>query len=167
MTTLYANPYNIDGTGFYFTSAEEYAEKSSGHTDRFGNLVEEYSIEYIDGDNPGLFKAAEINQATLERWFDDLEHIDDDSDEGYALDYLLTVIGYDLDTALERYTDVNIHHGSATDYAYELIAETTDLSNLGNLANYIDYDAIARDMRLNGEIYEIERTLLVTNPQDF
>lgn len=34
-------------------------------------------------------------------------------------------------------------------------------------ANYVDYQALARDMRLGGDIVEIEREILVTNPYDF
>ena len=30
MTTLYAQPYNIDATGFYFDSAEDYESKAKG-----------------------------------------------------------------------------------------------------------------------------------------
>jgi antirestriction protein len=35
------------------------------------------------------------------------------------------------------------------------------------LRYYIDYDAIARDMQINGEIAEIDRELIVTNAQEF
>lgn len=40
------------------------------------------------------------------------------------------------------------------DYAQELIEETTEIPE--NLANYIDYQAIARDMELGGEVFTIE-----------
>ena len=36
-----------------------------------------------------------------------------------------------------------------------------------SLRHCIDYDAIARDMEINGEITEIERELIVTNAQEF
>ncbi|MBL3591784.1 MAG: antirestriction protein ArdA [gamma proteobacterium endosymbiont of Lamellibrachia anaximandri] len=36
-----------------------------------------------------------------------------------------------------------------------------------NLQYYIDYQAIARDMKINGEIIEIERDLIVTNAHEF
>ncbi len=41
---------------------------------------------------------------------------------------------------------------TASDYAGELINETTVVPE--NLRYYIDYDAIARDMQINGEITE-------------
>lgn len=57
MTTLYANPYNIDAAGFYFESANAFIEKSTNLTDRYGNLVEEFEIEFIDGDDVEIFSA--------------------------------------------------------------------------------------------------------------
>ena len=37
----------------------------------------------------------------------------------------------------------------------------------GAQCGYIDYQAFARDMTLNGEIIELNKYLLVTNPYDF
>ncbi len=54
---------------------------------------------------------------------------------------------------------------TAKDYAYDLIEETTEIPE--NLRSYIDYDAIARDMEINGEIVEINHDLIVTNAQEF
>ena len=47
------------------------------HVDRYGNLVEEFEIQFIDGDNAQLFEACGINQANLNRWFDDIEFLQD------------------------------------------------------------------------------------------
>ncbi|MGB7433215.1 MAG: antirestriction protein ArdA, partial [Ahrensia sp.] len=51
MTTLYAQPYNIDANGFYFESAEDYAAKAKDNVDRYGQFVEEYEIQFIDGED--------------------------------------------------------------------------------------------------------------------
>ena len=53
MCVLYANPYNTSVTGFYFSNHEEYHSKSSVLTDSFGQPVEEYEIDYIEGGWPG------------------------------------------------------------------------------------------------------------------
>lgn len=76
--TLYAQPYNIDAVGFYFTSAEEYEQKAEGLTDRYGCPVEEFEIQYIDGDDGALFSAVGVDQSNLEAWFEllDLEDYD-------------------------------------------------------------------------------------------
>ena len=44
-TTLYAQPYNLDASGFYFGSMAEYTEKSEGLTDRYGSPVEEFELQ--------------------------------------------------------------------------------------------------------------------------
>ena len=73
MTTLFANPYNIDAGGFYFESADEFTEKSPNLTDRYVNPVEEFEIDFIDGDDATLFNACGIYQANLSTYFDDIE----------------------------------------------------------------------------------------------
>ena len=75
--TLHATPYNRDATGFYFTDAHDYEVKSTVHVDRYGNLVEEFKIQFIDGDDAQLFEVCGINQANLNIWFDDIEFLQD------------------------------------------------------------------------------------------
>ena len=58
-TTLYANPYDTSYTGFYFGSIEEFNDQLSQAS------YEEVEIDYIDGDNPGLFQATKIHHGTL------------------------------------------------------------------------------------------------------
>jgi len=42
MTTLYAQPYDITATGFYFEGAEDYAAKAAKALNSSGELVEEF-----------------------------------------------------------------------------------------------------------------------------
>jgi hypothetical protein len=163
-TILYANPYSLDATGFYFSSAEEYEAKAENLKDRFGNPVEEFEIDFIEGDAPELFRLAEINQSNIDFWFDGVDWLSDDSEEAYAVKFLLD-LGLPLEEALERYEDVQIFHGTAEDYAMELIEECYDLPEIAQ--RYFDYEAFARDLELNGDIVEIERDRIVTNPKDF
>lgn len=74
---------------------------------------------------------------------------------------------YDLPT-LTNYCIENacLFEGSASDYAYELIEDCYATKSMGTLANYIDYDAFARDMLLNSEIVELGYNLFWTNPHD-
>ena len=46
MTTLHATPYNIDARGFYFTDINEYKTKATSLVDCYGNLVEEFEIQF-------------------------------------------------------------------------------------------------------------------------
>lgn len=161
MTTFFAQPYSIDHTGFYFDSLENF---EAGMEKLNARGCEEVEIQYIDGECglSRLARATGIDQTTIALWFDELEDLD--THEIDQLCFLLDC-GYDLDSALTRYEWVCIFHGSAEDYARELIEETTDIPE--NLRFYIDYEAIARDMGYNGEIVEIEREVIVTNAHEF
>ena len=160
MTELYAQPYSTEYTGFYFNSAESFDD---GMEELNKKGCEEVEIQFIDGQahEPSLFKAAEINQSNISLWFDELEDMsaDDATRICFLLDYL------DIEEALARFEEVYLHYGSAEDYAQEIIEETTEIPE--NLQYYIDYEAIARDMKINGEIIEIERDLIVTNAHEF
>jgi len=160
MTEFYAQPYSIEHTGFYFDSIEKFDDGMEALNEKG---CEEVEIQFIDGEahHPSLFKAASIGQGNISLWFDDLEDLA--SDDATRLCFLLDYLS--LDDALSRYDEVYLHYGTAEDYAQELIEETTEIPE--NLRYYIDYEAIARDMKINGEIIEIERDLIVTNAHEF
>ena len=125
---------------------------------------EEVEIQLINGDLHlcQLAKALNIGQCDLHLWFDEL---DDLSSEDTARIIFLLDLGFRIGDALSRYEDVCLHYGTTEDYAQDLIEETTDIPE--NLRYYIDYEAIARDMKINGEIVEIEHELIVTNALEF
>ena len=57
-----------------------------------------------------------------------------------------------IDSATED-NFTNTYHGkydSAEDFAEEFAMDTTNLKNMGKLANYIDWERYARDMKYNG-----------------
>jgi Antirestriction protein (ArdA) len=152
MTTLHAQPYNIDACGFYFTSAEEYETKQEALRDRFGAPVEEFEIQYIDGDESQLFEACKIHQGNLATWFDDIESLD--RQEKAQLFYLVDQGGYDLSEALECYDDVCLYEGPLLDAATGLFDELYLHDVPEAVRNYIDYDAFANDCRVNGDMTE-------------
>ena len=79
MPNIYhATPYDISATGFYFETLDECRERASRHRNEYGDPVEEYEIQFIDGDNYELFKAIGVNQANLPLWFDQFEDLDED-----------------------------------------------------------------------------------------
>ena len=161
MTEFYAQPYSTDHTGFYFDSVENF---EAGMDKLNAKGCDEVEIQFIDGDAhlAQLAKSAYIGQGDIIFWFEQLEDLDE---EAVTKICFLLDTGYELKQALERYDDVYLHHGTAEDYAYDLINDTCDVPDY--LANYIDYKAIARDMELNGEISEIEHELIVTNALEF
>jgi len=151
--TYHATPYDISASGFYFKDFEEYEEKAASHRNDYGQPVEEYEIQYIDGDDCALFNALGINQANLEKWFDDFEG-QYDGEELVKILYLAQDRGMDMDSIDPRWLDeVYIFEGSMTEYAENYLDETginDAVEKAGLNPFYIDVEAYARDMEING-----------------
>ncbi len=162
MTTFYAQPYSLDHTGFYFDSLKDF-ETGMKRLNEQG--CEEVEIQFIDGNAylSDLAKAAGIHQGNVHLWFEMLDDLEETA--AIQLTFLLDDIGYSLEDALERYEDVCLYEGKASDYAYDLYEDCYDIPK--SLRFYIDYDAIARDMAINGEITEIRHDCIVTNASEF
>lgn len=149
MTTFYAQPYNIDASGFYFDSAKAYAKKATTNRDRFGMPVEEYEIQFINGDDTDqlLAKALPINQATINRFFELAETWEDH--EKIRVYIAVCECGYSFDAASEDVDglDVDLYE---VDSLKELAEQFVDDGLFGeipdHLARYIDLEAIARDL---------------------
>ena len=154
MTTLHATPYNIDATGFYFENVSEYETKATIQVDRFGNLVEEFEIQFIDGDDAELFEACAINQANLNRWFDNIEFLQDFEKAG--LYYLVAIAGYNLEQALTKIDEPCIYQGELLEAATDLFDECYLPSIPDNIKYYIDYEKFARDCQLGGDLCEFD-----------
>ena len=159
-TTLYANPYDTSYTGFYFDSTDQFDQKLSV------SKFEEVEIDYIDGDNPKLFQAANIHQCDIDTWFDELDQYSDTDDEAISIRYLMDF--YDTEAAIQRHNEVILYNGDIADYAFELVEDVYPLDQLPDLIRcHIDYDSIARDMALNSEVAEIDHNLWVVNCLEF
>lgn len=154
MTTLHATPYNIDAIGFFFTDADDYATKASIHLDRFGNLVEEFEIQFIDGDDAQLFEVCGINQVNLSTWFDNIEFLQDH--EKINLYYLVAIAGYNLTEALEKLDEPSIYDGVLKEAATELFVECYLHAIPEIIQAYIDYERFARDCQYGGDMTEFE-----------
>jgi hypothetical protein len=167
MTILHASPYNPDARGFNFSTAEDFTIRASALRDRFGAPVEEFSIEYLDGDDSKLFEACKINQTNLDVWFDDIETLEDY--EKAALFYLVDQAGYDLSDAMSSVDDVTLYAGRLIDAATELFDECYLPEVPEAVRNYIDYESFANDCRLGGDMCEFRidgTTWTVTNASD-
>ncbi|SDG95671.1 Antirestriction protein (ArdA) [Paraburkholderia phenazinium] len=156
-TAAYGNrycavPYGYSGRSFYFSDMEEY---SKGYEAGLP-MIEEYSIEFIDGStgDAQLFNALKIDQSTLERWFDEVEDLNDN--EKAALFFLVDNNGMDLDDAMDKRDDVMLREGSELDAGTEIFDEMYMDNMPAGAKSYVDYESFARDLRLNGEIVEFE-----------
>ena len=102
MTQLHAQPYDLSASGFYFESFEEFTEKSSNHRNMFGQSVEEYQIQFIDGEaiDCALAESVGINQVNIQKFIE----ISDLWSEDDKLRYVLAVgeCGYAFDLDFRR-----------------------------------------------------------------
>lgn len=162
-TLLHAQPYDISATGFYFRSLEDYEQKSTNHKNDYGDEVEEYEIQFIDGDDLDcdLFKALSIHQGNFNHYFTACEDWDDDQ----KIKVIIAVgeAGYDFDLENGDPDDFDIdlyEQDTLRDLAEQFIEEGLFGEIPENIRFYLDYDAIARDLgmdyteiRLNGTNY--------------
>ena len=163
-TELYAQPYNRDAKGFNFKDMAQYQVQANNRLDGYGNLVEEFEIQFIDGDDSELFKACQIDQTNLDTWYDEIESLDEF--DKLNLYYLTTVAGYTLSDALLKIEEPSIQYQPLIDAATELFDECYTNEIPVNIRFYIDYNKFARDCELNGDLVEFEyqnRTYTCTN----
>lgn len=164
MTTLYAQPYNIDATGFYFDSAEDYEAKAKGNFDRYGLFVEEYEIQFIDGEQIDceLAKAICLNQCNFAKFFD----LTEEWDEGQKVRFIIAggEGGYSLDPETVDIDDIDIdiyEEDTLRDLAEQFIEEGLFGDIPERLRFYIDFDAIARDLAVEYTVTNIAETRLI------
>ena len=154
MTTLHAQPYNIDATGFYFENADDFITKMETLTDSYGQPVEEFEIQFIDGDDAQLFNAIGINQATLSVWFDEVEPLE--YYEKVSLYYLVAQLGYSVADALDQVSEPNISQERMEQAAEQLFDEIYLSEIPAYLHSYIDYKQFAYDLKIGGDLCEFE-----------
>ena len=123
--------------------------------------AEEYAIPDYEGFGP--FAVSEYSSVVeIARIAEILTNSDSEHNK-YAIDFLVGIYD-DLDIIQDKLEDVQIFHGSRGDYAQELTECCYDVPDY--LFFYINYDAMGRDMEINGEISEVEHDVYVTNAQD-
>ena len=154
--TLYAQPYDTNATGFYFTSTEEYDAKARAMTNAHGDAVEEFEIQFIDGEriNCELVKAIGINRAN----FADFLECAEDWEDWQKINVIIATgeLGYSFDPGTDPdHYGIDIYWvSSMRDLAEQFVDEGFFGEVPEQFAPYIDYDAIARDLAV--EYAEIE-----------
>ena len=153
---LFAQPYDLCAVGFYFDTFEEYKAKAAKHVNSYGQPVEEYEIDLIDGNalEIALFDAVKPNQSTLLAFFAAVETWDDDDIVRACIVY-----GDGLNTCqFDEYSpsddvaqDLEIYENVTFT---ELAEQFVDDGLLGeipeHLSHYIDYEAFGRDLSHDG-----------------
>ena len=163
-TVLYAQPYDLSAAGFSFEDAEDYATKAAACRNAYGERVEEFEIQFIDGEaiDAALADAAGLHQGNLSSFFEALAHWDKQDklaviiavgECGYAFDW---VSNTPSDFEVDIYEDMSLR---------ELAAEFVDEGLFGEVPErvqfYLDYDAIARDLAMDYTETEVAGMRLV------
>lgn len=149
---LHAQPYDLSASSFYFHTADEFEAKAKKNVNDYGEPVEEYELQFIDGDDIdcGVASAWGINQANFAAYFDAVDGWDDHQ----KLHYIIAVgeCGYcheqvacnpdDIDICLYQISSMNA-------LAEHFVDEGFFGEIPSHLQSYIDYDAIARDLAVD------------------
>jgi hypothetical protein len=152
MTQLFAQPYDISAIGFFFHSLEEYQAKSSNLHNSYGWPVEEFEIQFIEGDDIDcdLFKALGVHQGN----FDVFLTACDEWDENQKIKVIIAVgeCGYRFDPREDDPNDLDVdlyEMESLRDLAYQFVDEGLFGDIPERIQCYLDYDTIARDLGMD------------------
>ena len=158
MTTLFAQPYDFTANGFYFHSLDEYTSKSF---DLNGPLIEEYEIQFIDGEGIDcqLFEALSINQSNIESYLKAVE----DWEEYQKINAIIAIgeVGYKFDLANDDPDDFNVdlyQFDTMKELAEHFVEEGLYGNIPENIKFYLDYDLIARDLSMDYSEIRIDGT---------
>ena len=153
MTLLfYAQPYDISAEGFYFRGFEEYSKQAAAAKNQFGDKIEEFEIQFIDGDQLDceLAKAWGLNQANIKRFIKVSEEWDDEEKIRFILAIGESGLSFDPDTVDPWNLDIDVYR---MDSLEELAVEVVEGWCLGDTSDrlkpYIDYNAIADDLSID------------------
>lgn len=161
MTQLFAQPYDITACGFYFETAEEYHERVSKLLNSSGWPVEEFEIQFIDGEmiDAKLFLALDVLQFNFEAFLEAVENWDYQD----KLNVMIAVgeAGYSFDFRNSSPEDFDIdlyQMDSLRELAEQFVEEGLFGEIPDNIRYYLDYDAIARDLAMDYSITRIDGT---------
>ena len=152
MIELFAQPYDLSAQGFYFKTAEEYPEKSARARNAFGLPVEEYELLFIDGESidTQLFEALSVNQCNFPQFLEACDAWDDHQKQKAIIAVGECGYNFDLKSGDPEDFDVDIYE---LDSLRALAEQFVDDGLFGeipkHLQNYIDYDAMARDLGMD------------------
>lgn len=149
MIQFYAQPYDMEAKGFYFADGEEFDQQVSKARNAFGDPVEEFEIQFIEGDliDLALFDALQVNQATIAAFCEFVGQWDDH--DKLVLICAVGECGYSFEFGSDTPDsfDVDIYANATL---RELAEQFVDEGLFGDiperLSYYLDYDAIARDL---------------------
>ncbi len=148
MPQLHAQPYDITASGFYFEDAEEFRVRVAALRNDHGDPIEEFEIQFIDGDDIdcALASAIGLSQANYAAYLECCTAWEDWQKTLVIIAVAESGYSFEPDKDPADY-DIDIY---PADGLRELAHQFVDDGLLGdipdNLLPYFDYDAFARDL---------------------
>lgn len=164
MTQLHAQPYDLAANGFYFESLEEYQRKAKANRNDYGDPVEEYEIQFIDGEpiDCDLARAWGVNQANINGYLEAVGTWTDHDKRTFIIAVGEAGYSFDCETVVPNDFDVDLYHvESMAELAEQFVEEGLFGDIPDHLARYIDMDAIARDLAIDYTETEIAGERLI------
>lgn len=161
--SLFAQPYDVSASGFYFEDYDDYTKKAAALRNAHGDPVEEFEIQFVDGEaiDCELAKAIGLNQANLMQFFAAVEEWDDNDKTRVILAVGECGYAFDVKTCPDDF-DLDIYEGvTMRELADQFVEEGLFGDTPERLQFYIDYDAIARDLSVDYTETEIAGQRLV------
>lgn len=158
MTRLFAQPYDISANGFFFETVEEYNTQASKLRNSYGQPVEEFELQFIDGESidADLFKALGVHQGSFPAY---LEAVDDwSADDKIKVIIAVGEAGYKFDLGKDApdQFDIDLYElDSLKDLAEQFVEEGLYGEIPKALQYYIDYEAIARDLGMDYSLVKV------------
>ncbi|MDR3490324.1 MAG: antirestriction protein ArdA [Bradyrhizobium sp.] len=152
MTILYAQPYDLAASGFYYESADDYAAKAETLRNEYGQPVEEFEIQFIDGEtiDAQLFEALGINQCNHGEFFEAVSLWSDDEKVRVIIAVGEVGISFRLGHDEPDALDIDLYEiDSLSDLAAQFVEDGLFGDIPKAIENYLDYDAIARDLAMD------------------
>ena len=149
-TVFFAQPYDISANGFYFASVEGYEKQSTRLRNSYGQAVEEFEIQFIDGDaiDAELFKALGIHQGDIGAFLDACDSLNTDQKQKIIIAVGECGYSFDLKTGDPDELDVDLYE---MDSLRELAEHFVDEGLFGEIPEsvkyHLDYESIARDLQ--------------------
>ena len=147
--TFYAQPYDMSATGFYFTNEKTYKENINSIVNAYGDEVEEFEIQFINGHvlDSKLAKAIEPDQCNILTMMKAMETWTEDQKLRVIIAVHEAGASFDLETGNLDDLEIDIYQDMRlSDLAYQFVDEGLFGEIPNSLTYYIDYDAIARDL---------------------
>jgi antirestriction protein len=152
MTIFYAQPYDVSASGFYFATADEFHTKSDALRNQYGQPVEEFEIQFIDGDqiDAELFEVLSVHQGDIAAFIEATETWS--YDEKTRTIIAVSECGYRFALGTDDQSRFDIDPYELSSFR-DLAIQFVDDGLLGSIPDalicYIDYDALARDLQVD------------------